>query len=167
MATLFSDILNGMATLAALVLRRRLALTAIRAVAVRTIAGLGVIVTLGASRATATCGDWLAHPSKAAAAAAPAGAAETQVDEPKARSTNATSRQAPSRPCQGPFCGKAPSTPAAPTPAPIPTLTDQTLAVLALHGADGDPAETFSCLTLGDADPLAGFGRRIDHPPRA
>jgi hypothetical protein len=155
MATLISDILRGVTMLGALAARRRVAWIAVRATMLTL-----VTIALGSSRATATCGDWLAHTNKAAV--------DTVDDTPSelAATELASTPNRDSRPCRGPFCGQAPSVPAAPAPAPIPTFTDQTLAVLVVQAADDEIDGNFSRLLMGAADPLAGFGRRIDHPPR-
>jgi hypothetical protein len=156
MATLISDILRGVMMLGAMIARRRVVVVAVRAALAFAFVGV-----FAASRASATCGDWLAHPTKASTAENASAADESSSE------TAAAPTRSPSRPCHGPFCGQAPWAPAAPAPAPIPTFSDHTFAVLALRIADGDEDDAFSCLFLGDADPLAGFGRRIDHPPRA
>jgi hypothetical protein len=156
MATLISDILRGVTMLGAMIARRRYAPVVVRAAAV-----LAFVGGFGLSRASATCGDWLAHSTKAST-----DEVSSEVADAGRAVAHAPTRS-PSRPCHGPFCGKAPSTPAAPAPAPVPTFTDQTFAVLALHATDDEHDDNFSCLILDDADPLAGFGRRIDHPPRA
>jgi hypothetical protein len=156
MATLFSDILRGLTVLGAMISRRRFVVVAVRAAAA--IALFGVFA---ASRASATCGDWLAHPTKAATEVTAADAEETSSE------TATSPAHSPARPCHGPFCGQAPSTPAAPAPAPVPTFTDHAFAVLALHASASDADGNFSRHFLDDADSLTGFGRRIDHPPRA
>lgn len=120
-----------------------------------------------ASSARATCGDWLAHPGETHVAGA-----QSPLNKPSASSTTPTetASRAPStpepRPCNGPFCGRAPIPPAAPTP--IQSLPGHDQLGHLIGALFGDLAEHEEALTSAvDVAPRSGFVRPIEHPPRA
>jgi hypothetical protein len=110
-----------------------------------------------ASDATASCGDWLAHPSR------PHSEAPDHRDN-KIRRSQAAMPLIPFQ-CDGPHCRQAPALPS-PT-APVTTLPQVDKPVLAVHPVSWDANQP--CDDIGitlDARPLRGHPARIDHPPR-
>ncbi len=157
MAIFFTDILRGSKLLGGLDLRCRVALAAFRLVA-----AIALFTGLGASRAVAACGDWLAHSEPAAVA---------QVTSPQATAAsellNLAGSTPVSRPCSGPSCDKAPMAPVVPVPVQIPTAKDHVCAALALMIPGGIADRESAPFSARDAAPRPGFLRRIDYPPQA
>jgi hypothetical protein len=128
-------------------------------VVVRVGAAVAACYALSAASAHATCGDWLAHPEPPAI--------EEAVDQPADDASDATTpnEDQGSKPCSGPFCDEAPQLPAAPVPAPVPTVVDQFASLQ--YAAEGDCRDSASS---GRADErvaaLPGFLMPIEHPPR-
>ena len=114
------------------------------------------------SSANASCGDWLAHPDDA-------GAASSNIDGEGQTSAGAAaeSRRAPSGPCHGPHCSKAPTAPLPPS-APINfSNSGEKLGVIASVAGDEDEGSDFGVFSGDDACAYAGYPQRIEHPPRA
>jgi hypothetical protein len=136
--------------------------------ALRITAGAALCMAVVAPQAAATCGDWLAHPLGAVAMDLQS-AQEQSADPVASPVEKASHSQQPSPaspPCHGPFCGQAPTAPLAPLPVRLPTISDQFANVVG--SAAGEIADRqYSHPWPHDASPLAGFVRRIEHPPRA
>jgi hypothetical protein len=139
----------------------------LRATAFWSLVGFVAMLACGASRADATCGDWLAH-----AGEMPALHTGETVDEKKSRDPSSTSQRDRSRslpvskPCHGPFCRSAPSQPAPTSPANAFPQIEK----LALFGEAVLNLTQCGQLIFGDeanAHPLRGFPALIDHPPRS
>jgi hypothetical protein len=119
-------------------------------------------------RASASCGDWLAHPSTSHSPADRT-ASDLQLlvdaDGPAGRSL-ASSDQPSKLPCDGPFCRNVPTKPVPTAPSSTVNLSDRLL--LAAHGFVCEPLSRWM-FTTGDtsAHALRGYPVYIEHPPRA
>jgi hypothetical protein len=106
-----------------------------------------VVLFASATRATASCGDYV-H-------ILPAGQTAPEGEHPP------TDQPCP---CRGPSCGKTPVTPAAPSPAPVQTLTQTADALLTPSDEDNSTRST-TLTDTADRTP-GGAADPIFHPPR-
>ena len=117
-----------------------------------------ICMSVVATTAQASCGDWLAGHAMEASAAVPAtvlppsGAADERSAPPR-------------RACRGPSCGRGPALPFAPTGAPVAPVVHERDAVLASAGAAVVPGR--GIVIPADAPPLASaLAERLERPPR-
>jgi hypothetical protein len=118
------------------------------------------------SRADASCGDWLAHTGNMPALENRATGKEKNSRDRSATQNLTRSSDAPlSRPCHGPFCRSAPSQPAPTAPSNVFPQVEK----LALCGQVDYALAALRLSPFGDeaeAQPLRGYPKLIDHPPR-
>jgi hypothetical protein len=120
-----------------------------------------------ASRAGATCGDWLAHPADdVSMTAGDAGARPRPSDADSPATQQGRSDLLPVCPCRGPQCQRDPSqrAPAA------PVVVSQSVERLAVVGCAEARPDVDRCFLAGrepQVRPERGHWQRIDHPPRA
>jgi hypothetical protein len=129
------------------------------------LSSLLILQTLVASRAAATCGDWLAHPGERGMSADGVKAAEQPAAQSALNNGLGSSRLPISKPCNGPYCRSAPYQSAPATPVTILLPSDR----LAVFGSGEQPLSNNSqYLRAGEfvTYPLPGFKARIEHPPR-
>jgi len=126
-----------------------------------------MLQSLGAWRAEASCGDWLAHAGDTFADSGSEAARHSQSGgQSSAKQDDRSSRLPLSKTCHGPLCRRAPSQPAPTAPANVLSHGDQ----LALSGLVQSPSPKCPKFDLGgesEAHAARGFPARIDHPPRA
>jgi hypothetical protein len=117
------------------------------------------------SRAEATCGDWLAHPSATAMSQYEHLDHSTAATHPSSNDQRRSARLPLSKPCHGPLCRSAPSQPAPPAPANISFQTEK-LALFEIVDTYLADCRRFYNGDDSQSHPLRGFPPRIDHPPR-
>jgi hypothetical protein len=123
-------------------------------------AAVAACYALSAATAYATCGDWLAHSEPTAIEEA------SQHQAKDAADSQAQKDESESKPCSGPFCDGAPSLPAAPVPAPAPTLVDQFASLQEVAEGSEHDGDSSRWVDSG-ATALPGFLMPIEHPPRS
>lgn len=116
-----------------------------------------MLLTMTASGAYASCGDWLQHGVKPTTAG-------HATSSPVAR--DAITRQSPESPCNGPYCTRVPEQPAAPAPGDISFAP-----MKSVLQSGGVTLVECACQTGGtcrtNAKSAKGFPASIYHPPRA
>jgi hypothetical protein len=137
--------------------RRRLR---VAPVVVKAVAAVAACYALSATSAFATCGDWLAHAETPAIEESVRHEADNAADSPT------TEDVSESKPCSGPFCEGTPSLPAAPVPAPAPTVVDQFASLQEIAEGSEHDGDSSRRVDSG-ATALPGFLMPIEHPPRA
>jgi hypothetical protein len=129
-----------------------------RALAVLALSACWMLLTITASSAYASCGDWLQHGDK------PTVHPATSVPAVVARDDVA--QRLPVAPCNGPYCARVPEQPVTPAPAeisfaPAKSALQIGLVTFAEHTSESQIAGE------ADAKRAMGFPALIYHPPRA